>query len=166
MSPEQFLSVVRRQQAGLLLDTNVLLLYLMVLVDPSAVRAWKRTMQFTPAHVDLLCAAVTVCTRLITTPHILTEVTDMTGGIPAPLRDRYWDVLSEFARQTRERWRPSRHVADDREFRTFGLADTALALLGRWRRPVVLTVDAALYELLSRRRLPVLNLHHYAFPIP
>jgi hypothetical protein len=72
MIPDRFLSVVRRQQAGLLFDANVLPLYLMDLVEPSAVFDWKMTKQFTPAHVHLLRAAVAVSTRLITTPHILT----------------------------------------------------------------------------------------------
>jgi len=166
MTIPDFIATIRRQQAGLLLDANVLPLYLMDSVEPSAVFEWKMTRQFTINHVDLLRTAVSESTRLVTTPHVLTQVTDQTHGIPASLRRRYWEVLSAFIVAARERWRRSRDVVRDPEFCEFGLADTALAGLGRWRRPVVLTVDAALFGLLSRRRLPVLNLHHYAFPVP
>src|SRR5215212_659985 len=54
MISEHFLSVVARQQAGLLLDANVLPLYLMDRVDPPAVFTWKKTKQFAPLHVELL----------------------------------------------------------------------------------------------------------------
>ncbi len=75
----------------MLLDTNVLLLYLMALADPSQVRTWKRTASagFTELHVEFLGVAVEAARRLVTTPHVLTETTDLSDKVPGAVRTRY-----------------------------------------------------------------------------
>jgi len=158
---------VRRHQTGLLLDTNVLLLHLMDRTDPDFVFEWKLTRQFAHGHVFLLRAATGAATRLVTTPHVLTQVTDLAEqGIRSPdLRGRFWAHLQAYALTTCERYVDARRVASDPQFSKFGLADLAQALFSKHRTPLVLTEDAGLYGELEQRRLPVANLNHFAFPM-
>lgn len=165
MTANDFIARVRRQQGGVLLDTNVLLLHLMDQTEPSAVAEWKRTCQFTELHVGYLRACVQCARRMVTTPHIVTEVTNLSQSIPVGLRARYWELLRSFVEGARERWVRARRAARDDEFATLGLADVAQALLPERARPLVITVDAGVYSCLSGRSLPVINLNHFAFPV-
>ena len=53
----------------------------------------------------------------------------------------------------------------DKDFMALGLTDIAQALMPRLAKPLVVTVDAGLFACLEARRLPVINLNHYAFAI-
>jgi hypothetical protein len=102
--------------------------------------------------------------RVVVTPHIIAEATNLSVGIPERLRIRYWQVLRSVIEQSKERWVSAREAAKDEDFSRLGLADVAQALLRR-SRPLVVTVDAGLFALLSKRGHPVVNLNHYAFPL-
>jgi hypothetical protein len=128
------------------------------------VREWKQTSCFTEVHAAYVTASVHHARRLVTTPHVIAEATNLSVGLPRNLRTRYWQVLRAFVERTKERWVRARDAVQDEQFPEFGLADVAQSLLRR-SRPVVVTVDAGLFSLLSKRRLPVMNLNHLAFPI-
>jgi hypothetical protein len=159
---EDFVRKVRQQQGGILLDTNVLLLHLMHRTDRGFASAWKRTQQFTRAHAQLIELAVQPMTRLVTTPYVLTEATNLSTGIPSHLRVRYMSELHAFIARARERSLPARHVATDPAFDDLGLADVAPVYFARGR-PLILTVDAPLTALLEQRKLPYVNLNHVVF---
>lgn len=164
MTPAAYQAAVRGQQGGVLLDTGVLLLYLIAEADPAAARSWKRTRQFTELHVAFLRAGIALARRLVTTPHVLTEVMNLSDGVPVRVRGRYFDGLRAFIATARERCPSALTASTDPEFASLGLADVAQAWLPNRGRPLVLTVDAGLFASLERRRLPVVNLNHLAFP--
>jgi hypothetical protein len=165
---QDLLALVRKHQAGLLLDTNVLLAFLANEVSPAFRMRWKRTEHFQEAHIALLVAAVAQAHCLVTTPHILTEATNLAGG--GAHRDEEQKELNRllcaFARKTPERFTPSRIVAANDAFARLGLADVALGFLGHGlrARPLVLTLDLDLTRHLAAQDLPVANLTWYAFP--
>ena len=73
MTSEELRTAALKQQGGVLLDTNVLVLYLIELAEIGAYRSFKRTKQFTPDHLEALALAIKFSKRLVTTPHILAE---------------------------------------------------------------------------------------------
>ncbi len=158
-------ALVRRHQGGVLLDTNVLLLYLAVRTDIAALWEWKRLNRFTERHVEVLNTCIGVAKHWVTTPHVLAEVTNFAESVPLRLRPHYRENLRVFIAKARERWRRAALVASDKDFVRFGLTDTALAHLPRRAKPVVLTVDADLAVGLENRGLPVLNLTNYVYPV-
>lgn len=162
MNLESILGAVRKQQGGVLLDANVLLLWLMHLAAPHFVGTWKKTVQFTPAHVVLLEQVVKGARRLVTTPHVLTEVTNHAIGMPTAIGSLYWAQLRRFIELARERTVQARVAAREPDFALLGLSDTAQAVLRR-ARPVVVTVDAPLTAALERRGLAFINLNHHIF---
>jgi hypothetical protein len=169
MSPTELLAAtVRKHQAGLLLDTNLLLLFLADDANPEFARRWKRTARL--AHERYLVplrAAVDVTSRMVTTPHVLTEATNLTtnGAVRDKDHKRLKQLLRDFTLGAKERFVLSKQLANDPAFTRLGLADVAQMFLSRRRRPLVLTDDAPLAIELGRRGLPVANLTNYAFPI-
>jgi predicted nucleic acid-binding protein len=166
MRLDALLRKVGAQQGGVLLDTNVLLLWLMSCTDSTAIATWKKTEQFTPSHIALVQAILGRTRKLITTPHVLTEVTNLSVGIPQPLRESYWSHLRSFIAAAQERGVDARSAAREPEFSRLGLADIAQVLLRRRGRPLIVTIDADLTACLEQRGLPVVNLNHYAFAVP
>lgn len=160
--------LVRRHQGGVLLDTNVLMLYLAHRVDAQALDRldrWKRLARFVPDHLTVLAKCLSVARRFVTTPHILTEATNMSDSVPQPLRDRYWMALRTFIGDSRERWLAARTMTKDKDFERLGLADVAQLCLPRRAKPVVITVDGPLTLRLEKRGLPFVNLTHYVYPV-
>lgn len=167
--PRELVALVRKYQAGLLLDTNVLLLFVAVAADRAFARRWKRTQMFTAAHIGLLELAVTSAREVVTTPHVLTEATNFlpTDGDDDPAFVRAAEILRAFAAGRRERHVEAKRVADDPDFLRLGLSDVAQISLAssRSRRPLVVTVDGPLTLALEARGLPCANLHHYSFAL-
>jgi predicted nucleic acid-binding protein len=156
--------LVRKHQAGLLLDTNVLLHYVAMVTDKASAVEWTRSTAFGESHFLALEVATRAARRLVTTPHVLTEATDLADrGMPDHLQDRFRETLRQFALATEERQVKARVVAGDPVFKRLGLADLAQAFHRKRSRPLVLTIDFPLYIELANRELPVANLNHFAF---
>ena len=142
---------------GVLLDTNLLLLYVAAGFDPKLVGR-GRLGAFQPADVVTLKALVRPAARRVTTPHVLAE----TGNLLDQLvpRRRHAEARAAFARVVRtlaEVTPAARRVVDDPEFARVGLTDAALGHLGD-PPPVVLTIDLPLVTRLSVAGLPCVNL--------
>ncbi|MHC5611470.1 MAG: PIN domain-containing protein [Nostoc sp.] len=68
-------SLVRRYcQKGILIDTNILLLFLVGSVNQERINKFNRTQQFIPEDYKLLLAFIGSFQKLVTTPNILTKV--------------------------------------------------------------------------------------------
>lgn len=61
---------------GILLDTNVLLLYLVGSIDPQNVGRFKRTAKYDENDFRILSNLVNLFKTNVTTPHILTEASN------------------------------------------------------------------------------------------
>lgn len=162
---QRLADLVRKHQAGLLLDTNVLLYYAAMATDKAGALDWAaRSTAFGESHFLALEVATRAARRLVTTPHVLTEATDLADrGMPGHLQDRFRETLRKFALVTEERQVRACIVAEDPVFSRLGLADLAQAFHRKRSQPLVLTIDLPLYMELENRKLPVANLNHFAF---
>jgi hypothetical protein len=173
-------ALVRKHQAGVLLDTNVLLLHLARLVSLEFAQRWKRTQFPVPfgkvpvydtaeQYADVLLEVLTEAKRcnipVITTPQVLTEVSNFVNGDAKTADEKLLQQLfNEFATENEERFVEAKLAAKDEQFNRLGLSDISLILLGvRSHKPLVITLDALLCLELERRQHPVANLTHYAF---
>jgi hypothetical protein len=69
--------VVRYARKGILIDTNILLLYFLGSFDQDLIPSFKRTVQFTVEDYNTLLLLLQMFDRLVTTPNILTEVSNL-----------------------------------------------------------------------------------------
>ena len=151
--------VERYRGRGLLIDSNLLLLLLVGGVDPSLVGRFKRTKQFTREDFFLLRDIVVPFTRIVTTPHILTEVSNLAGHLKGQDRDAFFQHLGESIQVLDEQHIPARQVALDDWLVRLGITDTAVTLLIN-RDLLALTVDAQLASCIAGRNGDVINFNH------
>jgi hypothetical protein len=146
---------------GLLLDSNLLLVFLTGASDPALFSRFKRVSSFTIKDYELLVRLLASFTVLLTTPHILTEVSNLANSLPQQFKAvwfRNFATLIASGRATpglRERWMPATELVQMTEFGDFGITDAALTRLSS--EALVITEDYRLSGSLRSRGVPVLN---------
>ncbi len=73
--------LARYKRKGVLVDSNLLLLLFVGLFDPARIKKFKRTGHFSEVDFRLLVNFLAYFDKAITTPHILTEVSNLAGPI-------------------------------------------------------------------------------------
>jgi len=106
----------RYRSRGVLVDTNILLLHFVSDYDRELVPRFKRTATFAVDDYDLLIKLLTRFNSVVTTPNVLSEVSNLAGqlGEPAnsasrPRRSTSSNSHSGSARSTRHIWTVRAH---------------------------------------------------------
>ena len=82
-------SLIRRYcQKGVLIDTNILLLFLIGSANQERITKFNRTQQFIPEDYELLLAFIAKFQKLVITPNILTEVNSLANQLGEPERSQ------------------------------------------------------------------------------
>lgn len=149
-----------RSKAGLVIDTNLVLLYLVGLHDPDRIESFKRTRVYSVDDFSLLVYYINLFDGFSTTPNILTEVSNFIDreqydGVPL------LTVLRDKVIYREEHYVESRIVLsnEDETFIKFGISDTVLYHLAQ-ANYFILSVDASLCAFLESKGLPALNFNH------
>lgn len=149
-----------RSKTGLIIDTNLLLLYLVGQHDPERIEIFKRTQTFSADDFNLLVRFINLFGSFSTTPNILTEVSNLIEGVQyddVPLLT----VLRDKVIYREEHYVESRTILsnEDETFIKFGVSDTVLYHLAQ-ANYLILTVDLPLWAFLQNRGLPTLNFNN------
>ena len=145
--------------SGLLVDTNLLVLFAVGTVNRNRIETFKRTRQYVKADYDLLVRVLARFEPLYTVALVLAEVSNLTD-LPSREKLHARRVLKETISLLNEAEMPSRRAAEDGLYENRGLVDAAIGAVARAHKCAVLTDDLDLYLLLSRDNLPVLNFTH------
>ncbi|ADW67460.1 PIN domain-containing protein [Granulicella tundricola] len=121
---EAFLGKARGSK--ILLDTNLLLLLLIGSFDRSLITRFKRTSQFTPSDFDALVELLSASRQLVTTPHLLTEVSSLANALPSYLKLEWHQHLAEQTSRFFEVFIASETLMKQPAFLALGLADSAV----------------------------------------
>jgi rRNA-processing protein FCF1 len=111
----------RYKKRGILVDTNILLLYLAGSFSLEIIRDFSRTAMFSEDDFDRVSKFIDKFDIKITTPHILTEVSDLIGN-----RTELQEFLKVYLEMINEQYIESIKVVKNEAFIKFGLADTAI----------------------------------------
>lgn len=150
--------IEKHRSRGVLVDSNLLVLLLVGLVNTHRILEFKRTQDFTIEDFETLSRLIEWFGKLFTTPHVLSQVsdlTDLTGGDLAIARELF-GVLVE---KIEEHYDPSKMVMADPLFARLGLADAAIATVCS-KGTLVLTSDLTLQLALQHRGVDALNFNH------
>ena len=140
-----------------ILDANVLLLYWYASFDPALIHTFKRLNSFFSEDIELLHRTLKSFREIRTTPHVLTEVSNLANSLP---QRRRHDWASHFARQVGvvdEEWISARTIVQTPAI-FLGLTDAALCALAS--KHVILTIDFPLSNYLESKKLQVMNFNH------
>jgi hypothetical protein len=121
----------------------LLLFFLAMQVDLGILRSFKRVSNFRSSDLQPLKDLVGAFSALITTPHVLTEVSNFIDQAPPQWRPQLIDALRSFIIEQEEHFEESSRLVELPEFAHLALADTALLSLSR--SVSVATLDYELY---------------------
>jgi rRNA-processing protein FCF1 len=150
--------IEKHRSKGVLVDTNLLVLYLVGKVNRNRIRESKRTEAYTIEDFDLLEKLISWLGGLVSTPHVLAQVSDLTdlkGKESTAARGQFRNLVEE----VEERQEAGRTIVADQCFERLGFTDAAIATLCR-NNVLVLTADFDLWDTLTRRGIEVVNFHH------
>ena len=141
---------------GLLIDSNLLLLLFVGLRDRNRIQKFKRTAQFTNRDFERLASFIGRFKKVVTTPSIITEVSNLLGQLPDSLKYSFYQHFAHGLKNLHEHYTPSQELGDLKAFPKFGLTDTAIlhAATGRY---LVLTDDFRLTQYLLSQNITVVN---------
>jgi len=149
----------RHRAPGLLLDANLLLVWVIGSVDPGLVRNFRRTRNnYEPTDYDLLAFFVRAFPQLLITPNVLTEVSNLLGHPGGPLQQKVFQSMQGLIPGFDERYIESRLATQERCFPSLGLSDAVLLSFAR-EGALVLTDDGPLYGWLLSEKLPCCTLN-------
>ena len=149
----------KHRRSGLLVDSNLLLLFLVGRIDRGRISAFKRTQAYTLADFELVSRIYKFFPRCWTIPQILTEVSNLGGQLWGAGLQKFRSSLAELVKVIDERYISSRQITSHDSFARLGITDAGLALLST-DGPLLLTDDLPLYDFVARRRIDVINFNH------
>lgn len=121
------------------LDTALLLLWLVGRTDLNLLRTFKRVSSFAPEDVYLLTDLLSNTTDVITTPHVLAEVSNFVDQSPQYSRQALIRSFQAFAESHPELYLEAKSLVARPQFFSLGLTDTGLVELSS--QTAILTVD-------------------------
>jgi hypothetical protein len=140
-----------------ILDSNLLLLRWCGALDVSLLKTFKRLQGFTVSDLQILGEVLSTLGDVKTTPHVLTEVSNLANALPSWKKLAWTSHLAEQIGLVEEHWKPDSEILLDRSLGVFGLADAALGNLARTH--LILSVDWPLCNHLAARGLAAINFH-------
>ena len=149
----------KHRRAGIVVDTNIFLLLIIGSVDRTLITRFKRTDQFTPGDFELLDRVLRRFDKVLTTPHILTEVSNMAGHLGEPAKTEVFAGLARLVAALDESYEPGAALVGSQIFTRFGLTDCSIEVLARSGR-LILTDDFRLSQYLAGLGADVVNFNH------
>ena len=144
--------IEKHRASQLLIGANLLLLCLLGRMNPRRIASHKHTSSLTLSDYRVLEVLIAQFQRILTTPHILTEVSNLAGRI-----EGIREFLCSWIEVTPEEFEPSSELIDDPAFKNFGLADAAISSLCKRGGILLLTADLPLYGALTNRGFDVIS---------
>jgi rRNA-processing protein FCF1 len=162
--------ISRHRQRGVLVDTNLLLLFLVGVFDPRYISRYIRTASYDEEDFNVLAQVLQTFRRIIVTPHILTEVSNLSRDIDRGRRYEFFLFLASLLNALSghflidEQHRPAKLISTESEFPLLGLTDAAIIHRAAHHHNPVLTDDRGLSERLERRGIDRLNFQDLRTP--
>ena len=147
------------RENGLLIDTNLLVLLIVGLVNRDRISRFKRTTSYSSADWDLLSGILERISLRYTLPHVLAEVSTLTD-LKGPELDIAREVLLRLIKELCELQLTSFDACATPLYRRLGLTDAAIAEAARRHRCSVLTADSDLYVALANEGSSVAMFDH------
>ena len=151
--------IVKYSNKGILVDTNVLLLYLIGNFDVKFITNFKRTSSYTQEDFFVLNKFIKCFKRRLTTPNILTEVSNLSPNCNNLRWRGYFENFKNEIEIVDEKYFQSNNLSKMDEFSFLGLTDSSIIKIAQ-QKYLVLTDDLPLYDRLQKQKLDAVNFIH------
>ncbi len=125
---------------GIVVDTNLLLLYFIGSFDRSLIKRFKRTKTFCPEDYDWLCGYINRFKVRITTPNIMTEVSSFASQLGNESENFFKTTFTKEMTLLCEHYLPSKDIINNKDFHKFHLTDCGIISVAK-KKYLLLTDD-------------------------
>ena len=143
--------VDKYKKKGVFVDSEILLLFIVGSKDPRLIRNFGRTAKFDENDFILVSEFIEKFDYKITSPHILTEVSDLLGE-----SSDFQIILEAYINLSEEKFLTSREIAKSKSFFKFGLADSAIIETSK-NLHLIFTADNRFYGYLTSMGIDAVN---------
>lgn len=153
-----FLSRYRKN--GVMLDTNLLVMYLIGTYNPELVPEFKRTETYTVDDFEMLQYYVSQFDKLIVTPHVLAETWNFVEKIP---KHEFQDFLNKavpFLEVCDEEQVDKNDILLSGSFSFIGVTDMGVIRAAQSRKCLVITDDLRAYAYFFENGVDTININH------
>lgn len=140
-----------------------MLLWFIGLFRRSMIGNFKRVNMFDPEDFDLLIRILANFRSVVTTPNILTEVSNLSGSLADQLRSDYFARFKNSVELLQEEYIPSSRAVAGPLFTSLGLTDSVIAIAAL-RAILVVTTDFELHYRLQALGIDAINFNHMRLP--
>ena len=144
---------------GIVIDTNLFILYLIGIYDRNLISEFKRTRAYSVNDFYILHKLVLNFREVITTPNVLTEVSNLLESLNRNKDYKLFQFLHKSLMSLKEEYIESMKVMETVCFQKFGLTDSTLSFLAE-NKFLILTDDLPFYHYLETQKLPAINFNH------
>ncbi|MGQ0653409.1 MAG: hypothetical protein ACT4P4_14265 [Betaproteobacteria bacterium] len=157
MTAPDSLAAVRGRHG--IIDANLLFLLIAGGVKGELVGRHRRLEKYVPEDLAVLRSIIGSFRAHVTTPHVLTEVSNLAGSFWGDLRAAIFSAIAGYSHLATEIFSESRVLTKREIFLRCGLADAMLESADS--AFVILTDDLPLATFLESNRRLVVNFNHY-----
>lgn len=144
----------------LLLDTNVLVLWIAGSLQPNLIGQHRRLRDYDEDDFAIVDALARQSQNHISTPHILTETSNLLGAGPQQMVVGGGEALTDYIGALDEIFTPAQTIAAQPEMLALGLADAAVYHLGMSDTQIV-SMDFHLCNRLMQKGVSAINPRHF-----
>jgi hypothetical protein len=144
---------------GILVDSNLFLLFLIGTMNRDMIQRFKRTETFLPEDYDVLVDYLDLFSTRVTTPNVLTEVSNLANVLTERSKNAFWCVLKSAVDILDETYISSKSLVGRTECAKFGITDTAITAVVKGQF-LLLTDDFRLSQYFQSTGGDVVNFNH------
>lgn len=144
---------------NVILDTNLLVLFVVGITDPKYIAIHKRLQDYNKNDFSLLSRLVLSYESLVLNPHVLAETSNLAGQITGPAKSKIYGKLGELIENCHEAFIESKRGVRLKEYRDLGVTDAVLLCASRDEH-VIATVDGRLYGVALSLGYRAINFNH------
>lgn len=142
---------------SVLIDTNLLILYLTGIYNTKLISDSKRLYKYSSEDFFILKKYLHKFKHLIITPHILTETSNLLFTSNAKKHAFLLEAIKKTLEGFEERDVKKNFILKSNFFEKFGVTDCALIYIAQQKNTIVLTDDSNLWGVLRKMQLPYEN---------
>lgn len=147
-------------RSPLILDTNLLILYVVGTTSPKYISKHKRLKAYTERDYDTLLKIIQKAPAVLFTPNILTEASNLLSHIDEPGRSHIFCTFAKLIGAIDEKYIESKSAISRHEFAWLGLTDVSLLDAISVHDAELLTTDLDLHIAAGNKGYKTTNFNH------
>jgi len=154
-------SLIRKHSSrGILIDTNLLLLYLIGMFDENYINRFKRTKKYSIDDFKIVKNIINYFRKIIVTPQILAEISNLSKDIKDPFLSKYFSKLIDIIKDSEELYINKNDLLKPLLLPKYGFTDVSIIESADVHNHLIFTDDFPLSGYLCKYEMDVFNFNH------